>query len=227
MESTVLDDIPFRADLAQLLKRLRIDTDSDDAEKVAELARQAEAVARPKALYRPAFIEAKEENQVVIDGVKLTSRVLRVNLDQAHRVFAYVATCGLELDQWSNGICDLLQRYWADAIKEMALRAAIQQLEAHVAETFKLGATARMNPGSLADWPISQQRPLFAILGDPRRQIGVELTESFLMLPVKSVSGLRFPTEVTFESCQLCPREGCPGRRAAYDAGLYDRRYRA
>jgi hypothetical protein len=40
------------------------------------------------------------------------------------------------------------------------------------------------------------------------------------------VSGIRFPTTESFESCQLCPRAGCPGRRAAYDASLYDRRYR-
>ena len=226
MEATLLDQVTFRVDAQQLLKRLRIEQGSDDAAEVEHLIGQAEKVARPKAFYRPAYVEARDDESVVIDGVRLSSRVLRVNLEQAHRVFPYVATCGTEIEQWSVGLDDVLQRYWADAIKEMALRAAFQALEAHMTETYRLGKTARMNPGSLADWPISQQRPLFRILGDAPTQTGVELTNSFLMLPIKSVSGIRFPTEASFESCQLCPREECPGRRAAYDPGFYERRYR-
>jgi len=45
----------------------------------------------------------------------------------------------------------------------------------------------------------------------------VILTESFLMMPRKSSSGIFFPTETPFFACQLCPREGCPARKAAYD----------
>jgi hypothetical protein len=82
-----------------------------------------------------------------------------------------------------------------------------------------------MNPGSLPDWPLQEQRQLFALLGDTRAAIGVELTDSCLMLPIKSLSGLRFPTGENFENCQLCPRERCPGRRTAYEPGLYERKY--
>ena len=82
-----------------------------------------------------------------------------------------------------------------------------------------------MNPGSLADWPLEEQRHLFRLLGEPRKAIGVELTESFLMVPIKSVSGLRFPSGAHYENCQLCPRDPCPGRRAPYDPDLYERRY--
>ena len=45
-----------------------------------------------------------------------------------------------------------------------------------------------MNPGSLADWPMREQRPLFGLLGDTDAAIGVELMESYLMRPTKSVS---------------------------------------
>ena len=57
-------------------------------------------------------------------------------------------------------------------------------------------------------------------------RLGVRLTDSLLMIPSKSVSGIRFPTEQTFASCQLCPRAGCPSRQAPYDATLYDKKYR-
>ena len=87
------------------------------------------------------------------------------------------------------------------------------------------GKTATMAPGSLSNWPLPQQRPLFDVLGDVQGIIGVELSDSFLMTPNKSVSGVRFPTEEGFASCQLCPREGCPNRRAPYDQTLYERKY--
>jgi hypothetical protein len=37
------------------------------------------------------------------------------------------------------------------------------------------------------------------------------------MVPNKSVSGVRFPTEIDFRSCQVCQREDCPSRSAAFD----------
>jgi hypothetical protein len=50
--------------------------------------------------------------------------------------------------------------------------------------------------------------------------------DSLMMDPVQSISGIIFPTETSFESCQLCPRENCPGRRAAYDKNLYEKKYK-
>jgi hypothetical protein len=163
---------------------------------------------------------------VVVDGVTLKSRVLQVNLEKAHRVFPFLVTCGTELEAWSNSMDDVLKKYWSDAVKHMALGAARKALDKHLVGHYELGMTAVMNPGSLADWPIQEQAKLFAILGDTQAAIGVQLTDSFLMVPTKSVSGIRFPTEVSFKNCQLCPRDKCPGRAAPYDKDLYDRKYR-
>jgi hypothetical protein len=225
-DCTVLDAVPLRIDLEPLARRLRVADSKDHLDALQRLVEQAVSVGRPKAMYRVGFIEERTADTVVIDGVLFTSRVLGVNLEHAHRVFLYSATCGTELAAWAQTLDDLLERYWADAIQESALRAAGRALHRHMVESYHLGRTATMAPGSLGDWPLSQQRPLFACLGDVRRAIGVELTDSLLMVPAKSVSGIRFPTEESFESCQLCPRENCPGRRAPYDDTLYDRKYR-
>jgi predicted transcriptional regulator len=64
------------------------------------------------------------------------------------------------------------------------------------------------------------------MLGDTQAAIGVELLSSLLMQPTKTVSGIVFPTEETFASCQLCPRQGCPNRRAPYDPDLFEAKYR-
>jgi len=37
---------------------------------------------------------------------------------------------------------------------------------------------------------------------------------------MKSVSGIYFPTETRFYNCQLCPRDTCMGRKAAYSSEL-------
>ena len=226
MDPIVLESISFQPKLDSLMKAFRISGGSSSAARLERIAVDAQAIAKPKAVYKVAFIESKGEDHVVVDGITLTSRVLRVNLDQVHRVFPYVATCGTEMDEWSSSIDDMLESYWADKIKEMALRSARQALDEHLQDRFRPGRMSRMNPGSLTDWPLKEQRKLFALLGDPQGAIGVELTQSLIMVPLKSVSGISFPAEADFASCQLCPREDCPGRRAPYDATLYDRKYR-
>jgi len=225
MEIRILDDVPFQIDMDQLAKQLRIKEGSGHLEKLRNLAEQAQSLGKPKAACRVAYIEGRTDDQVKVNGVVLSSRVLRVNLDKAHRIFPFVATSGMELEEWSRKVTDMLEKYWADAIKEMALRQAIRYANEFLLKQFQPGNLSRMNPGSLPDWPLPEQKPLFIILENGPRDIGVRLTDHFLMLPIKSVSGIWFPTEESFESCKLCPREKCPGRRAAYDRELYARKY--
>lgn len=45
------------------------------------------------------------------------------------------------------------------------------------------------------------------------------------MLPYKSVSGIAYETEATFENCMLCPRGNCPTRRVPYDASMGAKTY--
>jgi len=222
----IFDNIPWQIDTAQLAQRLHLTERKDELKDFERLAEEALAVARPKAFYALARVESRHERSVIINGVELRSRVLRVNLEQVHRVFPFVATCGVELEAWSETIADrVLHRFWADQLKEAALRSALEFMRDHLMTYYRPGRIAQMNPGSLADWPLGQQRPLFRILGDGPQSIGVQLTEHMLMIPTKSVSGIVFPTETSFESCQLCPLEGCPSRRAEYDPGLYSQRY--
>jgi len=220
MEKFLLDNLEFKVDLDALFKAIRMDETDEDAEAVIKMAREAEAIARPKALYMVSYIDEKGDDYVVIDGVKFVSHVMSVNLKDAHRVFPYVATCGVELENWSNSIEDVLEQYWADVIKIQALQFAARAIDIHLENHFKPGKTASMNPGSLEDWPISEQEKLFRVLGDAKEKTGVVLTDSFLMVPIKSVSGIKFPTESNYENCRLCKRENCPGRRAPYDKEL-------
>lgn len=219
----LLQDIPFSLDADLLMKELRIRPGTGSAEAFGELLARVTEVGRPKALYRVSYIDEKGDDSVVVDGVRFTSRALRRNLDQVEKVFPYVATCGTEADALTTPDGDMTQSLWLWTIKEALLRAARDHLDEHLAARHRLTRTAAMHPGSGdADvWPIEQQAPLFSVLGDVEALTGIRLTDSMLMVPTMSVSGIVFATEHDFATCQVCHREDCPRRSAPFDEAVW------
>ncbi len=214
----VFGEIDFKITTEDVLHAMKIRKVAPSLERTAAtLVERATEVARPKALCRVSYIESRTDDSVTIEHQFFTSHVLRQNLEGIQRVFPFVATCGTELEQIMPDRSDLMASYCLDTIMMLAVQHARRHLEGFLKETYSLGQISRMAPGSLEDWPLQEQRPLFDLLGDVEHQIGVRLTEKCLMIPIKSVSGLYFPTEVRFESCQLCSRANCPGRRTQFD----------
>ena len=218
----VLRDIPFALAEEDFQNRIHLDRFPDSLAGVQELLHSALPLVRPKALYRVSYVGQRTEATVQIGEKLFASRVLSRNLQDVERVFPYVATCGNELEALESETTDLFARFCLDTLKELALLAARDYLLQHLRASFGVTELSSMNPGSgdARLWSLGQQRPLFELLGDVEAAIGVRLTPSFLMVPNKSVSGILFPTEVRFESCQLCRRENCPRRRAPYSGEL-------
>lgn len=186
-------------------------------EAIKTLLSDALSLAEAKAAFAVAYIEDKGMDEVVIEGHRFRSRVLRKNLDTVGRVFPAVVTIGGRLEQKADQSKDLLERYYLDMIGNLILAEARSYLIRQLCRRFAIGTLSLMSPGSLEDWPLEAQRPLFALLNGAEAAVGVHLTESFLMLPRKSVSGIFFPSETTFFSCRLCPRPHCEARKARYD----------
>ena len=220
----ILDNIPFELDIDALLSELHLKKESNYTKEVLNLADTAIHLITPKALYEISYIQDKGYDTVTIGGVTFTSRVLRVNLDEVERVFPYIATSGKETDEIEIPSDDFMKRFCLETIKEMALDASRGYLSNYLKEKYALGKMSNMSPGAAAPdvWPIEQQTQLFSIFGNVEDLIGVKLTDSCLMLPNKSISGISFPTEIPFESCQLCPRDGCRSRRTPYDKNLLE-----
>jgi len=208
--------IPVRLSADFVQKKLR--APSRDA--IETLLAKALSLAEARAAFAVAYIEEKGADEVVIDGRRFKSRVLRKNLDAVGRVFPAVVTIGNRLEQAADQATDLLEKYYLDAIGNLILAEARSQLIQHLCRRFALETLSWMSPGSLEDWPLEEQQPLFALLDGVQAAVGVQLTESLLMLPRKSVSGIFFPSETTFFSCRLCPRDRCEGRKARYDEAL-------
>jgi len=214
-----LENIPLKLDINAIKKRLHMDR-IGDWDLDGALVETATAAIKPSAVYKVCYVEEKLEDEVIIDGISFKSRVLRKNLEPVGRVFAYVVTIGKQLEEMADSREDLLEKYFLDSIGNVALIKARKYLEDQLRGKFALDGVSFMSPGSLGDWPIEEQRPLFSLFEGGEAHIGVRLSESLLMIPRKSVSGIYFPTEVTFYSCQLCPRKRCDGRKAPFDKKL-------
>lgn len=212
-EAALEGDILSEKDREVLLKFANEDEDLE--EELTALMDEADKIARPVALFGVCSVE---ENAVV-NGVRIPSDLAVEKLSGRSRSFPYIATCGRELEEWSlkyKG--DYLAEFWADEVKKKFLFHITQETLKYMKEEYRTaGHLAALNPGSLESWPVSGQRELFAILGGRefvRETIGVIYTDSFLMLPSKTVSGIAFESEVFYENCQHCPLERCPNRRA-------------
>ncbi|MBW2218869.1 MAG: vitamin B12 dependent methionine synthase [Deltaproteobacteria bacterium] len=225
MKPTIIKNIPFDIRPEQLYPNLKIQTGSRYADQLDKLLESALDIASPKAVYTLSTVEHKDDSTLIIDGIHMKSRVMQVNLRHCRRVFPFVATCGIELEEWSQSIEDTLKSFWADTINMLALAAALEAFKAHIDERFEPGTTSMMNPGSLEDWPLSEQHKIFSLLGNACDSIGVRLTGNTLMIPLKSISGLEFESGEKFYNCRLCPREKCPLRRSSYDKHLYAEKY--
>lgn len=225
MSINILDSIDFKPNTNLLFEVFHIEEGSDDAQHLIKLIDIASEIGRPKVMYKETNINAKGYDYVVVDGIKLNSHMLRMNLESTNKIYPYILTCGKELADWAAALDDMLEQFWVDKIMEMALMTATTAFESHLETNCDLVPTSNMNPGSLENWPISQQEKLFSILGDPYDKIGVKLTDSYLMLPIKSLCGIRFYNDVEFVNCQFCNREQCNNRRTGYDHSAYQKRY--
>lgn len=213
--------VPFELDTTFLAQKMKI-RESMMGE-FEGLVGQAAAVACPKVLWREAYVEVLSGGTVTIDGVEFHSDAMRHNLAGIGRVFAYVATCGCEVNGLPIAQNDFVLSAWLHFIKLELLKFCLPALRGVIQQQFGMEQLSAMNPGSGDEdvWTIDQQVGLFSLFGDVESQVGVRLTESYLMVPDVSVSGILFAADRTYQNCQLCRREGCPNRSAPFDAALW------
>jgi hypothetical protein len=213
-----IEQISVILDRSQIGARLRFDSARAGSESLDELVALAQGLIHPRGVYDVAFVGAKGERTVEVAGVTFQSSLLRDNLDGANKVFPYIITVGPELEQNAGAVGDLLKQYYLEEMANIALEQAAGWLARHLEARYGVISLSNLSPGSLADWPITEQAKLFSIFGDTKRLVGVRLNDSMLMVPRKSISGIFFPSEEGFVACQLCDRENCPGRKAPYKA---------
>lgn len=181
----------------------------------AEALTEARELAAPQAVYKLVAVEPTPAGPRLPDGAILHCPAL----GPAGRLFLAVCTIGPALEsrcqEWA-GRGDLTRAFILDALGVVALQELGSRLERHLAHELApqgLRIGCPQSPGQ-DNWPLTDQRALFALL-QPER-IGIHLSENCLMVPLKSASSA-FPVGKEGElpaggpACARCERrESCP-----------------
>ena len=136
-------------------------------------------------------------------------------LDTACGAVLFICTAGAGIgergrDLMANG--DFMEGYILDVIGSVAVEAAIDKIQASLEIEMVLNGfnlTNRYSPG-YCGWSLSEQEHLFSLF--PNNYCDIQLSDSFLMNPVKSVSGIMgFGPNVKdgIYECQLCELVTC------------------
>jgi hypothetical protein len=193
---------------------------------IASLANLLPPLARGRAIIRIESVASLERRRLVLaDGTTFEGAVGQF-LAHSRLLALFVATIGSAVERlsrrWLRG-GNVIAGLVADAIgSELAESAAfLCQREVRAwAGRRGMDITPRYSPG-YCGMSVRQQGALFAEL--PVERVGVRLTPSFLMLPVKSVSGLIGIAPAGSVSpedypCSRCDHPSCMQRRADFDA---------
>ncbi|HNU24426.1 MAG TPA: vitamin B12 dependent-methionine synthase activation domain-containing protein [Mesotoga sp.] len=221
---TVLREIPFSVDSESLQRLLRIRPGSQEAYNLDKMADFAREFGKPKVIYRTVFIDGSVEDSISVGGVVFKSALLSRKLESVGRVLPFVVTSGRELEEYPLDRRDFLEAFLWDSVKEYVLHEAVEFFRKEASRRNLVERLVWMSPGSgdAEIWPLQQQKELFSLIGNVKEEIGVELKESFLMIPTKSISGIAFQSEKDYRSCMVCRRVNCHYRSAPFDRKLRD-----
>ncbi|MCX7725337.1 MAG: hypothetical protein N2053_00660 [Chitinispirillaceae bacterium] len=163
-------------------------------ENVERVIKSIPQLCRIKAGYNVLDIESKGKDFINVGGEILNvDKIIASQLKDAERVAIFLCTIGEEMEMlatqlFSSG--EATEGHFVDTIASVAVEECAEILHNYVAFTFSkkgLNVTNRYSPG-YCGWQVSEQKKLFSFL--PPQFCGVQLTESFLMKPKKSVSGI-------------------------------------
>lgn len=193
----ILKNFPIRIDLRAAQRHLGYKPSSKINDRIVKMF--DEAVARSIELSNPAgiyFIDriiSRNENCVTLEcGFSIESKLVSKMMNNCGEMMVFAATIGggperEAAKQMSDNPAEALL---LDAVAGEAAEGAVEYLHVHVqrdAHRRGLHLTPRFSPG-YGDWTLEAQPGLFRFLRPEK--IGIELTESCMMIPRKSVSGI-------------------------------------
>ena len=159
---------------------------------------------------------SKENKSLQLEGMTFNIKpIIYRQIKEAEEAALFICTAGPvvgEMSRRSMKEGDLLRGYVYDVIGSEVVEAAAdrmqEELRKSMADTGK-EITNRFSPG-YCGWDVAEQHKLFSFFKD--NFCGITLTESALMKPVKSVSGLiGIGEHVRYApyQCHMCSDKNC------------------
>lgn len=176
-------------------------------------------------LYPLARVDAAA-HRLVIENVELdVQRIVAGQLGRAEGAAVFLCTAGPGIVRLSRRLMaegDPFTGFIADTVGSLVVERAMDVVQARLEQAMAargLKITNRYSPG-YCDWRVSEQQKLFQLL--PPGFCGVSLTESSLMQPIKTISGVIGIGDAVRKvpyTCRLCELEDCLYRRLQTPAG--------
>jgi hypothetical protein len=218
----VLDSIPLKIRAEDVQQNLKLVTQKQQEVKL--VIEKGLKMIRPKAVYTFAKVKENKETEICLDvGGFIHSQILTDLLKPGQTIALYVVTIGGDLEQEASrvGKTSILNAWVLEQAGDYALGKASAYIKDRVEETLG-GKVSSFSPGTGTGrlFGIEQQKAIFEILNPPKN-IGVNLSPSFLMVPRKSVSGIYAVTRQEYVACQYCPRERCMNRRKPFSGEYF------
>lgn len=135
------------------------------------------------------------------------------------KLAVFICTAGENftlLREQYNRDSDYLKAFIIDSLGSLVVEKAMDFIQSKLRESMKsegFHITNRYSPG-YCDWPLVAQQELFSVL--PSNKCRINLTDSSLMLPLKSVSGIIGIGKTVMEkdySCNICNNLSCIYRK--------------
>lgn len=197
--------------------------DPDIAEKIEKILTHAAGLCRPRIGYGIFPGSVEDIRYLSINGVKMkVGSRLAGYYAKAALYAVFVVTAGEEFDSYLHQLREsgeMLDEFLADAIGSEIAEATVRFLEEeirHKASADGMCITPVYSPG-YNGWNVEEQKQLFSLLKEG--VCGVSLTESSLMYPVKSVSGvigIGADVEASPVACAICGLQSCFKRKTSY-----------
>lgn len=128
----------------------------------------------------------------------------------------FVATAGREYDAYLQQLKtqnNIVKEYVADSIGSVIAEACVALIDKELEADCELCRSLPYSPG-YCGWNICEQQKLFSLF--PSQPCGITLSDSFLMSPVKSVSGFFGLGKELFPQpyrCEICNNKHCYKRK--------------
>jgi hypothetical protein len=189
--------------------------------KVQAAREKLNRLMKPSLHYRIVKPSVMDKAVVQLDEtVEFTSAKLAKTLKNAEKIVCFVGTIGAGVENEINSLLGkqkLADAYILDAMASVAVENMIDRFQDLMENRYSAEdrtVTLRFSPG-YCDWPVTQQKKLFNIFES--RQLKVELLDSCLMKPRKSISGVFGITPqkcTSYNPCRDCPIRNCDSRRS-------------
>lgn len=182
--------------------------------------RELEQVAEPKSICRIFELREGGEDRIFIGGMEIQSRSLARNLKNCRQVILFGATLGTGTDRLitRTGLTDMARSVTLQACAAALLEEYCDQCQEEIGKEMEKNGgylRPRFSPG-YGDFDIRFQEPIMRML-DCARQIGLTITEGYMMTPAKSVTAVIGVSPVKqrcpLQGCEACESLDCPYRR--------------